>query len=98
VQKESSLMLDNGDSISVVFVNRPKEKVKEGRKMKQTDSESVKPSYWQRIFLQSKVNGAPYNGETLPGRNWDWPKDTYFQRRLHRIKVSSTCLTAPSFN
>jgi hypothetical protein len=98
VQKESSLMLDNGDSISLVFVNRPKEKVKEGRKMKQTDSESVKPSYWQRIFLQSKVNGAPYNGETLPGRNWDWPKDTYFQRRLHRIKVSPAVLTAPSFN
>jgi len=91
-------MMDNGDSISVVFVNRPKEKAKEGRKMKQTDSESVNPSYWQRIFLQSKVNGAPYDGETLPGRNWDWPKDTYFQRRLHRIKVSSTCLMAPSFN
>jgi hypothetical protein len=75
-----------------------KRESKEGRKMKQTDSESEKPSYWQRIFLQSKVNGAPYNGETLPGRNWDWPKDTYFQRRLHRIKVSTGPLTAPSFN
>jgi len=72
-------------------VNRPKEKAKEGLKMKQTDSESIKPSYWQRIFLQSKVNGAPYEGEMLPGRNWDWPKDTYFQRRLHRIKVSPAC-------
>lgn len=55
--------------------------------MKQTDSESIKPSYWQRIFLQSKVNGAPYNGEALPGQSWDWPKDTYFQRRLHLIKI-----------
>ena len=28
-----------------------------------------KPSYWQLVFLQSKVNGAPYIGEDLPGRN-----------------------------
>jgi hypothetical protein len=36
--------------------------------------------------LQSKVNGAPYNGDELPGRSWDWPKDTYLQRRLQRSK------------
>jgi hypothetical protein len=35
------------------------------------------PSFWQLVFSQSKVNGAPYNGELLPGRIWDWPKDTY---------------------
>ena len=45
-----------------------------------------KPSYWQRVFLQSKVNGAAYTGEELPGRNWNWPKDTYLQRRLQREK------------
>jgi len=54
--------------------------------MNQTNTELGKPSYWQLIFLQSKVNGAAYNGEKLPGRNWDWPKDTYFQRRLQRVK------------
>jgi hypothetical protein len=43
-----------------------------------------KPSYWQAIFLQSKVNGASYNGEALPPRTWDWPKNTYLQRRLRR--------------
>ena len=35
--------------------------------MKSIDVSLNKPSYWQSIFLQSKVNGAPYNGEDLPG-------------------------------
>jgi hypothetical protein len=43
-------------------------------------------SFWQLVFSQSKVNGASYNGEQLPGRIWDWPKDTYLQRRLHEAK------------
>lgn len=54
--------------------------------MGETDPQFRKLSSWQLIFSQSKVNGAPYNGETLPGQSWDWPKDTYFQRRWHRIK------------
>lgn len=54
--------------------------------MKQQTMETEKPSFWQMIFLQSKVNGASYNGEELPGRNWNWPKNTYLQRRLQRHK------------
>lgn len=54
-----------------------------GREVKSTDTE---PSYWQLIFMQSKVNGAAYNGEELPGRNWEWPKNTYLQRRLQKTK------------
>ncbi|HUF40818.1 MAG TPA: hypothetical protein VMR20_02580 [Verrucomicrobiae bacterium] len=54
--------------------------------MKQMEIDSEKQSFWQLVFLQSKVNGAPYNGEELPGRNWNWPKDTYLQRRLQRSK------------
>jgi hypothetical protein len=46
----------------------------------------AKPSFWQLVFLQSKVNGAPYDGEKLPGHNWNWPKDTYFQRRLRYVR------------
>jgi hypothetical protein len=61
--------------------------IEEGRKMRETESQPEKRSYWQLIFLQSKVNGAPYNGDELPGQSWDWPKDTYFQRRLHLIKI-----------
>ena len=62
-------------------------KEKEGEtEMKSTESDLEKPSYWQLVFLQSKVNGAAYSGEELPGRNWDWPKDTYLQRRLSTYK------------
>jgi hypothetical protein len=43
---------------------------------------SEKPSFWQLVFSQSKVNGAFYDGEELPGYKWEWPKDTYLQRRL----------------
>jgi hypothetical protein len=45
-----------------------------------------KPSFWQQVFLQSKVNGAPYHGDRLSGHNWNWPKDTYLQRRLRYLR------------
>ena len=54
--------------------------------MKAVERESDKLSFWQLVFVQSKVNGALYLGEQLPGRSWDWPKNTYFQRRLRRAK------------
>jgi hypothetical protein len=57
-----------------------------GREMRAIDAPMDKPTYWQLIFLQSKVNGASYNGDALARHNWDWPKGTYLQRRLHRIK------------
>jgi hypothetical protein len=59
-------------------------KLERGEKMKSMDVNLYKPSYWQVIFLQSKVNGATYKGEGLPLRGWDWPKNTYLQRRLRR--------------
>lgn len=55
--------------------------------MKATEHEIDKHSYWQLIFRQSKVNGAPYNGDELPGRHWDWPKDTYLQQRLRKHRL-----------
>jgi hypothetical protein len=62
-------------------------KVKEGAtEMNQANSEMGKQSFWQLVFSQSKVNGAPYFGDTLPGRTWEWPKDTYLQRRLQQSK------------
>ncbi|HEU5463664.1 MAG TPA: hypothetical protein VFV82_06005 [Candidatus Binatia bacterium] len=73
----------------VEYFNVLKGGFEDGTEMKAMEGEMVKPSYWQLIFLQSKVNGAAYNGEELPGRNWDWPKNTYLQRRLHRAKYSA---------
>ena len=45
-----------------------------------------KTTSWQRIFMQSKVNGAAYQGEHLSGFNWNWPKNTYLQRRLEYLR------------
>ncbi len=46
-----------------------------------------KPSLWQRVFLQSKVNGALYRGDQLPGMHWEWPQNTFLQRRLRDARV-----------
>jgi hypothetical protein len=54
--------------------------------MKTSERESETSSFWQLVFAQSKVNGALYLGEQLPGRSWDWPKNTYFQRRLRQLR------------
>jgi hypothetical protein len=54
--------------------------------MRIKDSPRTKPTYWQAIFLQSKVNGASYNGEALARYSWNWPKGTYLQRRLREVK------------
>jgi hypothetical protein len=59
----------------------------EGRNsMKAKEYRLEKASSWQSIFLQSKVNGAAYNGEQLLGFNWEWPKDTFLQRRLKYLR------------
>jgi hypothetical protein len=43
-------------------------------------------SLWQIIFLRSKVNHARYDGDYLLTSNWDWPKETWFQRRLRVLR------------
>ena len=58
--------------------------------MKTVEKHSDKLSFWQLVFSQSKVNGALYLGEQLPGRSWNWPKNTYFQRRLQRARWYQT--------
>ncbi len=45
-----------------------------------------KLSCWQAIFLQSKANGCFYHEDDLPLTNWTWPKNTWFQGRLSRLK------------
>lgn len=54
--------------------------------MKTLDSELEKPSFWQLVFSQSKVNGAAYRGEQLQGQVWNWPTDTFLQRRLQQVR------------
>jgi len=45
-----------------------------------------RPTTWQRIFLQSKVNGAPYREEQQNDFKWRWPEDTYLKRRLQYLR------------
>ena len=59
--------------------------------MQYQEISTEKPSFWQLVFQQSKVNGATYMGEKLPGYNWNWPRDTYFQRRLRQARSSRFC-------
>jgi hypothetical protein len=58
--------------------------LEKGIKLKGIKSSDERPTFWQLVFAQSKVNGALYSGEELPGYKWEWPKDTYLQRRLRR--------------
>jgi hypothetical protein len=54
--------------------------------MKNTQPDLEKPSFWQLVFSQSKVNGAPYYGEQLQGQMWNWPSNTFLQRRLRKTR------------
>jgi|tagenome__1003787_1003787.scaffolds.fasta_scaffold14305198_1 hypothetical protein len=49
--------------------------------MKPNDSHSEPLTFWQLVFSQSKVNGAQYKDDHLPELKWNWPTDTYLQRR-----------------
>ncbi len=60
--------------------------------MKTPDVEIEKPSFWQLVFSQSKVNGATYSGERLQGYVWNWPTDTFLQRRLRQIRWDKSSL------
>jgi hypothetical protein len=44
------------------------------------------PTVWQRIFLKSKVNGAPYEEPQVDSK-WSWPENTYLQRRLEYLRT-----------
>jgi hypothetical protein len=48
---------------------------------------------WQLIFSQSKVNNGAYYGELLPPQNWDWPEETWFQKRLRYLRTGEETLS-----
>jgi hypothetical protein len=59
--------------------------------MKTNEDIEEKPTFWQMVFSQSKVNGAPYQGEHLEGSIWSWPEDTFLQRRLRQMRFDQAC-------
>jgi hypothetical protein len=44
---------------------------------------------WELIFRQSRVNLGRYDGDRLPVQNWDWPRGTWFQRRLQHLRYGN---------
>lgn len=66
--------------------------------MRLVKPEIARHSFWQRVFLQSKVNGALYFGEQLPGVRWEWPKDTFLQRRLQQARSRMEERLEPGFH
>ena len=54
--------------------------------MKMGEDILEKPTYWQLVFSQSKVNGASYRGDHLEGSNWNWPDDTFLRCRLRQVR------------
>ena len=42
----------------------------------------------QRVFLNSRINGAKYEGDTLPVYPRRWPRRTFLQRRLAEIRMA----------
>jgi hypothetical protein len=79
---QSQVAINQQSKTERSFVGNLEERIK----MKTTETTLETSSFWQLVFSQSKANGAPYNGEQLPGRIWDWPKDTYLQKRLHQSR------------
>ncbi|MDH3443913.1 MAG: hypothetical protein OEN50_08330 [Deltaproteobacteria bacterium] len=43
-------------------------------------------NFWQLVFNQSRVNGAKYFGDCLPSYSWEWPKNTFLQTRLSKLR------------
>jgi hypothetical protein len=62
-------------------------KSKEDINMKTQAYKLETPTTWQRIFLQSRVNGAPYDEEQHLSFKWRWPENTYLQRRLQYLRT-----------
>jgi len=41
---------------------------------------------WESVFMQSRVNDGYYDEEGLPDQAWPWPKETWFQERLYKVR------------
>jgi hypothetical protein len=41
---------------------------------------------WELIFRLSRVNSDRYDSDRLPALNWDWPRETWFQKRLRQLR------------
>jgi hypothetical protein len=54
-------------------------------------------NYWQLIFLQSKANEGVYDGDGPPAQKWDWPHETWLQKRLRYLRKGQRQLLPNKF-
>lgn len=78
----------NGEKVSGPF-NRVEVCQNQGS----TEERCLSP--WQLVFQQSRVNNGAYDGDRLPTHNWDWPQDTWLQRRLRYLRKSNRTYAEP---
>jgi hypothetical protein len=57
--------------------------------------QNQRSSYWLRVFTNSNVNGATYEGDDLPVYPWAWPTGTYLQRRLQAVRAETVDVAVP---
>jgi hypothetical protein len=48
----------------------------------------LRPKDVEIIFETSRANGAEYRGNELPTYKWQWPEETWMQRRLKERKAN----------
>lgn len=46
----------------------------------------MKRKDWERVFILSKINGAPYVEPPEPQIRREWPKETFLRKRLAELK------------
>ena len=54
----------------------------------------IKPlSKYQAIWAQAKRNGTVQDLDILPALNWQWPTETFLQRRLAELKKRQSSMS-----
>jgi hypothetical protein len=41
---------------------------------------------WQSVFELSRASGATYGDDIPPHTNWNWPKETWLQRKRRELR------------
>ena len=42
---------------------------------------------WQKVFIMSTVNGADNCQDMLPSNGWEFPRETWLQKRLEELRA-----------
>jgi len=54
--------------------------------MKIINRADLKPGDMITVFYASRLYGGPYLGEHLPQQHWEWPRETWLERRREQMR------------